>query len=101
MATQARPGDRVHDYYLGIEPLTEKQLWSHTDFLLAHVVDALRTANWQRSGNPELEFPEPLPRPEFYPSSEDEPTDAAEFDQDTASLEEMAREAGVDLPGLT
>lgn len=35
--------------------------WDTTDYLLAEAVDALRTANWQRSGKGQK--PEPLPRP--------------------------------------
>jgi hypothetical protein len=42
----------------------ESAVWSTTDYLLANVVDELRTANWQRSSNAnEGNRPKPIPRP--------------------------------------
>ena len=36
--------------------------WTATDHLLAHILDALRAANWQRGGK-DPEPPKPWPRP--------------------------------------
>lgn len=41
----------------------EAAAWGPTEYLLAAAVDALRDANWQRSGDKKLQRPDPLPRP--------------------------------------
>jgi hypothetical protein len=40
-----------------------KTEWSVADHLLAHVVDAVRIGNWQRSGDKKAKRPKPFPRP--------------------------------------
>ena len=40
--------------------------WTNTDHLLAHVLDALHAANWQRGGK-EADRPKPWPRPGQQP----------------------------------
>ncbi len=41
----------------------EEAEWSLTDYLLALIADQLATANWQRSGDPKIPRPKPIPRP--------------------------------------
>lgn len=38
-------------------------IWGSVEHLLAMAVDALRMANWQRSGEKKIPRPEPIPRP--------------------------------------
>jgi len=37
--------------------------WTLQEYLMAHMVDALRAANWQRAGNDKAPPPEPVRRP--------------------------------------
>ena len=41
----------------------ESAAWSHTDYLLALVFDAVQIGNWHRAGSPAGYRPEPLERP--------------------------------------
>ena len=37
--------------------------WTTNTYLLAHIIDALNGANWQRSGQSNQKRPKPFPRP--------------------------------------
>ncbi len=57
---------------LAREQVDDPAGWTSTDHLLAHVLDALRAANWQRGGKDAGPFPKPWPRPGMKP---EKPTD--------------------------
>lgn len=48
----------------------EAARWSVTDYLLAHAVDTLNVANWQRAQRKGLKRPDPVPRPGDKPRAD-------------------------------
>lgn len=72
--------------------LGDRADWDHHTQLLAHVIDLLAAANWQRAGGKEQDRPEPYPRPGVsgYSHAISEPV----ADDDAYTIEELEADLG-------
>ena len=73
--------------------LGDRAEWDHQAQLLAHVIDLLAAANWQRAGGKEHDRPEPYPRPGVsgYSHAISEPV----ADDDAYTIEELEADLGL------
>ena len=60
--------------------------WNLNTMLLATMVDTLRVANWQRSGDEDAPYPKPLPRPGTNTSTRNNPNNPDHEDTDELEI---------------
>lgn len=70
----------------------ERSEWGLSEFLLAHMIDLLAEANWQRTGRPGG-HPKPFPRPGLEP-------EGTTYGSDPIPLDEMAEWLGWPKPSM-
>lgn len=68
--------------------------WGAVEHLLADLRDLLIAANWQRSGDPKIPRPEPIPRPGMRPQRDERKTELTQEQINQRLLEQLRRRKG-------